>query len=132
VAPTRHTETAVNDGKGMIMKNWIIALAMVAVLGMSGFAEAGGGKKHGGIHGKIQSISGNVITLMAGGKKNPHTVTVTLASGATVMIDGVAGKLDSSLVGKRATVDGTESNGAVTSSTVTISTKHHAKKAPAA
>ncbi|HWE04855.1 MAG TPA: hypothetical protein VG326_20785 [Tepidisphaeraceae bacterium] len=114
------------------MKHWIVALAVVAMLGMTGLANAGSGKKsHGGIHGKIQSISGNTVTLTVGGHKNPHTVTVTLATGATIMIDGASGKLDSTLVGKRATVDGAENNGAVTSSTITVTTKHHAKK-PAA
>jgi len=113
------------------MKNWIVALAIIAMLGMTGFADAGGGKgkgKKSGIHGKIQSVSGNTVTLSSGGKKNPHTVTVTLAANATVTIDGVAGKLDSSLVGKTASVDGAENNGAVTSSSITVVTKHHHKK----
>ena len=112
------------------MKNWIVALAIVAMLAMTGMANAGGGKgKKSGIHGKIQSVNGNTVTLTAGGHKNPHTVTVTLAAGATVTIDGVAGKLDASLVGKSASVDGAENNGAVTSSSIAVVTKHHKKKA---
>jgi hypothetical protein len=121
----------VNDGKGNAMKNWIVALAIVAMLGMTGFADAGGKGKKSGIHGKIQSVNGNTVTLTAGGHKNPHTVTVTLAAGATVTIDGAAGKLDASVVGKIAMVDGTETNGAVTSSSIAVVTKHHKKK-PAA
>jgi hypothetical protein len=116
------------------MKNWIVALAIVAMLGFTGMTEAGSGKgkKHGGLHGKIQSVDGKTFTMMAGGKKNGHTVTVTLADGASIMIDGAPGKLDASLVGKTATVSGTEASGAVTTSSVTISTKKHEKKKKAA
>ena len=116
------------------MKNWMIALTIVSMLGFTGLANAKDKSKtgHGGMHGKITAVTDTSFTMTVGGKKNPHSVTVTLAAGATVMIDGVAGKITSDLVGKKASVTGPENAGAVSASAVTVSTKHHEKKNKAA
>ena len=113
------------------MKTWIIALAMVAVLGMSGLANAKTecGKKHDkGVHGKIATVDASSFTITTGGKKNPQTLTVKFDANTTVMIDGVAGKLDSSAIGKTCKIVGSNDGTTVTATSITITTKHHHKK----
>ena len=62
----------------IVMKKWMMALVIVSLLGMSAMADAAqtvGKHKH-RIHGKIQMVTGNTFTIMAGGKKHPHTMTI--------------------------------------------------------
>ena len=120
------------------MKTWMMMLAMVAVLGMAGLADAKGAGKHkakGGLKGKIESVVANTFTMtVGGGKKNAaaaKSLTVKFDNNTTVTIDGAAGgKLDASLVGKKVSVVGTQSGDTVTATSVAVTTKaHHKKKA---
>lgn len=114
------------------MKHWIVALTIVSMLGFTGLANAKGKKGGHGMKGKITAVSDNSFTMSTGGKKNPHTVTVSLATGATLIVDGVAGKITADMVGKMASVTGAENAGAVSATAVTVTTKHKHKKKAAA
>lgn len=115
------------------MKFWMIALALVAMIGFSGnLAQAKGKKGHGhGIHGKIVSVGADSFLVQTGGKKNPQTLTVKFTASTPITIDGVAGKLDSSLVGKKVKIQGASDGTNVTATAVDVVTVKKAHKAKA-
>ncbi len=113
------------------MKIAIIALAFITVLGFAHVTDAKGAglKKHGkGMHGKIDTVSATSFTMTVGGKKNPHTMTVKFDANTTITIDGLAGKIDASQVGKRATIVGSANGDTISATAVTIKASHHHKK----
>lgn len=119
------------------MKFWMMTLALAAVLGFGNFAQAVNAGKHGhghghGLHGKIESVGTNSFTMTTGGKKNPHTLTINFDANTVIMIDGVKGTLDASVVGKHATIAGSANGDTVAATAVTVSTKSHHKKKDAA
>lgn len=134
------------------MKLSVIAIALLAFVSFTSMADARNVRKRdNGIHGTIQSINGNEITIevhshhkgaaatsstsssssssasSSSSKKTkaPKTVTVTLSPTTTVLVDGSVGvKLDSSLVGKSVLVQGSkDTTGKYNVATVTITTK---------
>ena len=107
------------------MKPWVLALAFVAVLGMSTFAEA---RRHSkGIHGKITAVTETSMTITTGGKKNPRTMTVQFGGTTPVTIDGAPGKLDSSAVGKRVVIQGGTNGDVIMANSIAVVTKHKGK-----
>ena len=124
------------------MKAWMLALSFVAVLGMTGLADAKGKNGKGGIRGKIESVTGNSFTITVGkhGKKNaaaadaaaaaaaPKSMTVKFDDKTTITVNGAAGKIDASMVGKRVSVIGGTTGDTITATQITVTDGHHKKK----
>ena len=143
-----HTDGPPLAAKEIIMKTCMLALSLFAILGFTGIADAAKGQGH-GTRGKISSVTAGTdgtgtftMTMGHHGKKNaastttaantpttaPSLMTVTFTSSTTITVNGAAGKLDSSLVGKRVSVIGTTSGNTITATSITI-TDGHKKKA---
>jgi hypothetical protein len=109
------------------MKAWMTILALATIVGFSSFADAkGAGKKgDGGVKGKITALTGSPVTsftMEAGGKKNPHTVTVTVGT-ATIQGGTLA-------VGSHVSVVGTEDgSGTIAATSIKIHQHKEKKKA---
>lgn len=125
------------------MKTWILAIALLAVFGMSGIADAcktGKSAKHAGVHGKVLSVGQGTFTLTshAHGKGKNGAANAAAGTGAGQMmtirytisttVNGAAGKIDSSLVGKEVNVIGPQSGNVVNAMSVTVMEGHHGKR----
>lgn len=135
------------------MKTCMLAFSLIAILGFTGIADAKG-QGHGGIRGKIETVtagtdtaSGSFTVTMhmhmharkgATGTSTagtatpttaPTTFTVEFTSSTTVMVNGVAGKIDSSMVGKHVRVIGTRNGTTITATQIIVSDGHHKKTA---
>ncbi len=119
------------------MKTWMKATAVVALMGIAGFAQgkdktAAADKP---LTGKITSITPEKdkpetldIVVTSGGKKNPHDVTVTADASMKVTINGEDKKASDLVVGEVVIVK--PATGAPTS--IEAKTGHKKKADPAA
>lgn len=106
------------------MKLWILALAIMMTVGLTAISDACH-KGKGNVKGKVTSISNKAFTMTAHGKHVGQQVTVHVGSGTTI----TGGSLDSSLVGKEVSVEGSGVGNAIRASSVTIAGVHHKRAA---
>jgi hypothetical protein len=114
------------------MKSWMIVLSMVAILGMSGVADAcHNGKQsqaRNGIHGRISSVGQSSFSMTTNGREKGSGRSVIVSYGPGTTFNGAA-SIDSSLVGHEVAVVGLMSGDTITASSITMIASHHHKHA---
>ena len=122
------------------MKTWMLALSLIAVLGMTGLADAKNKGKDKGTKGKIETVAAGSFTMTVGhkGKKNANaaaaqSMTVKFDATTLISINGAAGgKIGPSMVGKHVIVTGGTNGNTITATKITISDGKKGKKKNAA